>query len=931
MKYARYIVRKKRRETWEELVDRNKKMHLKKYPALAKEINDVYANYVLTKKILPSMRSMQFAGKPIEISPNRIYNCSYVAMDHWLAFGEIMFELLSGVGVGFSVQKHHIENLPEITKPNAERERRYLIGDSIEGWAEAIKVLMKSYFFGGSSIRFDYSDIRGKGERLVTSGGKAPGADPLRICIEHVKSILNSKENGQQLTSIEVHDIVCHIADAVLAGGIRRAALLSLFSADDAEMIAAKSGNWYEANPQRGRANNSASLVRHKITKEFFFDLWERIKQSGAGEPGIFFTNDKDFGCNPCCEIALRSEQHCVSGDTKLITKAGITNIKDAVGTNVEIWNGTEWCSVVPFQTGTADKLYRVWFSDGSYLDVTSNHKFLVKNRFETTYREVDTLQIIDLLKIQKYKIGIPRANIEYPDNAGISEPNAYDYGFVLGDGWVTSSGHSVNANLHSTADKNLKFKTASIIGEYKLHNGNPYTTLNFDIDVNFVHAMKYNFGLPTDIFTWDRKSILQFIAGWADADGSNASNGIRIYGREDKIRDLQLLLSKVGINASVNLMQRAGTPTNLGTRRNDVWYCQIVTTNEIPSQRLKCTNAKSALGKGKYQLIDRIDELPELHESFCLTEPTLHQCVFNNVLTKQCNLCEVNVSDVETQEELNDRVKAATFIGTLQAGYTDFHYLRPSWKRVTEKEALLGIGLTGIASGNILKLNPKQAAKIAKDENERVAALIGINKAARITTVKPSGTTSTLLGTSSGVHAWHGQFYIRRIRVGKNEAIYDYLAKNHPELIEDEYFRPHDTAVISVPIKAPEGAIMRTESPIQLLERVKWLHENWIKPGHRTGSNTHNVSATISIREHEWDAVGTWMWDNREHYSGISVLPFDGGNYKQAPFEEIDEAKYNEMLKNLHGIDLSKVIELDDETTLMDQAACSGNSCEII
>jgi ribonucleoside-diphosphate reductase alpha chain len=603
MKYSRFIPELNRRETWEELVTRNKEMHQKKYPQLKDEIENVY-KFVYDKKVLPSMRSLQFGGKPIEISPNRIYNCAYLPIDDWRAFGEVMFLLLGGTGVGYSVQKHHVEKLPEIRKPKSDRERRYLVSDSIEGWADAIKALVKSYFTSGSSLRFDYSDIRPKGARLITSGGKAPGAEPLRICVEKIRSILDLKKDGDKLSPIEVHDIVCHIADAVLAGGIRRAALISLFSADDDEMISCKFGAWWELNPQRGRANNSAVLLRSKVSEEFFKELWKKIELSNAGEPGIYLSNDKDWGTNPCCEIALR-----------------------------------------PFQF---------------------------------------------------------------------------------------------------------------------------------------------------------------------------------------------------------------------------------------------------------------------------------------------CNLCEVNVSDVVDQQDLEDRVRAATFIGTLQAGYTDFHYLRPIWQRTTEKDALLGVGMTGIGSGVVQKLDVKAATKVAKEENERLAGILGINKAARITTIKPAGTSSLTLGCSSGIHAWHNDYYLRRVRVGKNEAIYTHLAINHPELVEDEYFRPHDTAVIGVPQKAPSNAIMRTESPLQLLERVKWFNQNWIKPGHKNGMNTHNISATVSIREHEWDAVGNWMWENKEHFNGLSVLPYDGGTYIQAPFEDITKEKYDQLMQTLHDVDLSKVVELDDNTDLTGELACAGGACEI-
>ena len=295
------------------------------------------------------------------------------------------------------------------------------------------------------------------------------------------------------------------------------------------------------------------------------------------------------------------------------------------------------------------------------------------------------------------------------------------------------------------------------------------------------------------------------------------------------------------------------------------------------------------------------------------------------------CNLTEVNVSNVESQEDLNERVKAGAFIGTLQAGYTDFHYLRPIWQRTTEKDALIGVSMTGIASNKLDGLDVTEAAKVVKKENKRVADLLEINSAARCTTVKPAGTTSLTLGTSSGIHAWHNDFYIRRLRVGKNEAIYGYLLRNHPELVEDEYFRPHDTAVISIPQKAPEGATMRTESAFQLLERVKHISENYVKKGHRGGMNTHNVSATISVKEHEWEDIGQWMWKNKEAYNGLSILPYNGGTYKQAPFEDCEEATYDKMVETLKNINLARITEEQDDTDLKGELACAGGVCEIV
>jgi ribonucleoside-diphosphate reductase alpha chain len=311
-----------------------------------------------------------------------------------------------------------------------------------------------------------------------------------------------------------------------------------------------------------------------------------------------------------------------------------------------------------------------------------------------------------------------------------------------------------------------------------------------------------------------------------------------------------------------------------------------------------------------------------------------------------------VNVSDVVDQEDLNARVAAAAFFGTLQAGFFDFHYLRPIWAKTTQKDALLGIGMTGIGSGEILKYNLEIAADVAKNVNSMISDKIGTNEAARVNCIKPSGTTSLVLGTASGIHAWHNDFYLRTMRFNKNEDIAQYLMTNHPELCEDDVLRPTDTVCVRIPVKAPEGSILRTETAIDTLERVKHFSEKWIKPGHVNGDNTHNVSATISIDSNrkyydrhdstslineflegpmnEWEVVGQWMWENRESYNGLSVLPYWGGTYQQAPFEDITEEEYNKRIVTLKELDLTNVTEANDNVEFGQVAACAGGACEI-
>jgi len=602
-KYAKYNEELKRRETWDEICDRYEGMLIKKYPSESENIVN-HMQLVRDRKILMSMRMAQFSGAAVEKNESRGYNCSFLPIDDYRAFSEIMFLLLGGTGVGYSVQKHHVDKLPEIQKPI--KESKFLIGDSIEGWADAVKQLMKAYF-GITKVkpRFDYSDIRPKGSRLITAGGKAPGPDPLRICLVQIEALLNNKKNGEKLTTLEAHDIACHIADAVLAGGIRRAALISLFSFGDIDMQTCKGGNWWELNPQRGRANNSVVLLRSRIKEHEFKQLWEYISSSGWGEPGIYFTNDPEYGTNPCCEISLR-----------------------------------------------------------------------------------------------------------------------------------------------------------------------PFTF---------------------------------------------------------------------------------------------------------------------------------------------------------------CNLCEVNAATVESVEDFEARVESAAYFGTLQAGFTDFHYLRPIWRKNTEKDALIGVGITGIASNKLNNYDKKRIAGIAKRVNKEVSERISINSAARVTTIKPSGTTSCVLGTSSGIHAWHSKYFIRNIQTKVGDELYNFFNAHHPKLIKVMDLDPN-SAVIGVPMEANDEAIFREdETAMELLERIKDYNVNWVQAGHRRGPNTNNVSATVSLKPEDWEPVGEWMWENKHTFNGLSVLPYDGGQYKDAPFMETTEERFNELVEYIkeNPIDLTKIEEFEDKTELSQELACAGGACE--
>jgi hypothetical protein len=553
-----------------------------------------------------------------------------------------------------------------------------------------------------------------------------------------------------------------YAADAVIAGGVRRSATICLFSVDDLEMAMAKTGDWFTKNPQRGRSNNSAVIVRSKTTREQFSKLMASIKE--FGEPGFVFVESEEHLYNPCVEIGMFPKwegesgwQGCVSYDTKLITRSGIETIGNVVDENreIEIWNGEKWSKVTPIQTGENRKLYRVYFGDGSYLDATENHRFIVKNRFENNYREVTTLELSDILINEKYTVSVPRSNIVYEN--GINEPQAYDYGFILGDGTVQKRNNTYRsfACVYET-NYNYNFPVTGtwskeLVDQYK-GNDSLYKNVYFsNIDNEFAYRMKYDIGLPIEIFSWNKKSILNFLAGWIDTDGTvTKTNTVRIYGEESKIRDAQLLLTKVGINSSVNIMSKKGDVTNIGVRNRDIWYVQIMPSNGLWCSK-KELNTVIATNKGLNQTVKNIVELAGLHNSYCFEESELHQGVFNNVLTKQCNLVETNGGMCTSKEEFFRACAVGAVIGTLQAGYTDFGFLDPISKKIFDREALLGVSITGWMNNPDILFDAEileEGARIVKEVNERVAALIGINPAARTTCSKPSGNACTTFDT---------------------------------------------------------------------------------------------------------------------------------------------------------------------------------------
>lgn len=934
MKYAKYNQYEGRRETYKEIVDRNKAMHKKKYKHLGEdfmqEIDEAY-QFVYDKKLLPSMRSLQFGGRPIEVNPARINNCCALPIDHIDAFAEVMFLLLGGCGVGFSVQNCHTSKLPTVVGCKSSL-KRFLVGDSIEGWADAIKVLMYAYFQNKSRPVFDYSDIRPKGTLLITAGGKAPGHEPLEKCVNIVEKVLQNAV-GRQLKSLEVHDIVCHIANAVLAGGIRRSALISLFDKDDEDMLACKHGSWWEQNEQRGRANNSAILKRGEVSEDEFKKIWKAVEKSGCGEPGIYWTNNFDYLTNPCCfdgDTLLKTS----NGYKKFSELAGLQNVKlvDYLGNVVRgcVWNTGE------------KECVKVRNSAGDEFVCTADHRFITVDGMEAEAQHLAKQRIMPFIDYSEFDIDFVKL------------------GFIQGDGALGRINSSDFQGLEVYIGKDDQ-DIAELFGVQNYSKERYVYYLNgFNQilrDKGFKGTTTLFRELPSTFKEWSDTQQRSFMRGLFSANGSalkGKTSAVTLKATSfTLISQVGEYLNSIGINYGLSVNK----PKVVSFANGD-YECKQSYAIQIKSysgllkfaekigfvHQYKRDNL-SVLIKRTSPMITSVtpcgvrnvydftlenDNHLGVISTNGKTGYVVHNCEIALRPYQFCNLVDTNISTVESQEDLDARAKAGAFIATLQAGYTDFHYLRSCWRETTEEDALIGVGHTGIASDKCRNLDLKRAAQVVLKENERVAKILGINPGARTTTVKPAGTTSLVLGCSSGIHGYHSEYYIRRIRVGKDEPVYAFLKEHLPCVLEDDYFRPQQQAVISIPQKADDGGILRDESVFDLLERVKRWNIEWVREGHRSGDNYNNVSATISIKNDEWEAVGEWMWNNREYYNGLSVLPFDGGTYIQAPFEETTKEVYDELVSKLVDIDFSQIREYEDATDLSGEVACAGGQCEV-
>ncbi len=981
-RYAQYLRKKNRRETWEEQVHRVFRMHrmmyadqlvahpeLERYIAFAEKA-------MLEQRVLGSQRALQFGGPAILRKHARIYNCAATYMNRMRSFQEVMWLLLCGCGVGISVQKHHIDQLPDIAplkKLSKKRKKAggfhlleplpFVIEDSIEGWADSLGVLMSSYFtstqtfpkYHGREIKFDFSNIRPKGAAISFMSGKAPGPEPLERSLNLIKEVIENtlKMGLDRLRPIDVFDIVMHSSDAVLAGGIRRSALLSIFSLTDDEMMKAKTGNWFIDNPQRGRSNNSVLLLRDEVTAEQFDAIFENTKQ--FGEPGFIWANDKETLFNPC-----------VPDDTWVMTANGSKQVKDLLNTPFKaIVNGKPYASEGFVKTGVQQPVYEITTKEGFVLRATANHKIMT----DKGWKETGELMPDDTIIMHSH-----------PNVITNSESDDFIKGCVLGslygDGtfWYFKGKRKTKK---SEGDAFLQFWEESrykmrdiMVGYLKklglltnhFKGGNEHAgRVRVGSRALFRMAQKYiqRGKILTDAVESESLDFQAgFLRGWFDADGS--VQGAKKNGRTirltcnnfDSLQRGQRMCMRLGIYARIYKNRRSAGKRRMpdGKGGHALFDCKAV--HEIIISSSSLIRYRDVVGFNEHAKTTKLSTLLESYvtepknSKFISTvdEVNLHSvqdvydcevaevhafdaqgwyvsnCVEVSLYahdpetktsgSEMCNLSEINMKKVGSKRDFVNACVAASILGTLQAGYTSFPYLGKATENIIRREALLGCSMTGMMDRPKFAFDARlqrEGAEEIKRINKIIARLLGINPSARTTCIKPSGSASCVLGTASGIHPHHSRKYFRRIQCTKIDPVANFYAKYNPQAVEHSVWSNNNTDnVITTLARAEPGAIVKADlTAIDLLEKVKLTQQNWVTSGRDPALCTqrflnHNVSNTVNVQADEWGSVAEFIYKNRNNFAGISLLSHHGDkDYQQAPFQEV---RTEEEIAELYG-----------------------------
>ncbi len=932
-KYSRFNYDLGRRETWVETVDRTVDfLYELAGSRLPVETYERVRRAILEMRSMPSMRMLAMAGAAARRNNIAIYNCSYQPVESIDSFVEALIISMSGCGVGFSVEGRYVENFPRIRRQTNLEVKQFVVEDSAEGWAQALRVGLETWFDGGD-VRFDLSQLRSAGAPLRTKGGRASGPEPLRLTLDFVRSRILARQ-GSYLRSVDAHDMMCSVGNAAVSGGVRRTALISLFDYDDEEMRLSKSGDFERENSQRWNANNSAVWPEGGLTQPEFISQFLEMVQSGRGEPGIFNRQAAnamrparrqaaEFGANPC-----------VTGDTWVAVADGRGRVRmaDLVadGGDVDVFTVKDGHVVIrtmrnPRQTGAQVPVYRVTFADGTYIRATANHRFALLNGGERTTLELQPNDALIAMSVFSYqKRGLPAVRKVAYDQPG-------SYRMVQFGSFRTSEHRLIYAKL--------AVKQSELPIQYR--DGSAYVTRTCEVcgqsfEVRFSRREQATCGASCAQKLYDklhgteqRQQLLQHAHAEAKVDKRQRQVAIYndlvfVFGRHPNKHEWAAACKENQVSAEI---ARSSSPfrswrdlqTETLATNHRVVAVELDGDEDVYTGTVDETHTFFSIGTERFDTKNRAEMAYVL--SWQCGEIVLRPWQF-------CNLSAAVARHEDTFESLREKVEVAAIIGTIQSLATHFPGLRPQWQRNCDEERLLGVDITGQMDSPIAQdAGVKERLRgVAVAVNQATAHALGINAAAAITTVKPSGNSSQLLNCSSGLHSRWSPYYIRNVRVAAHSPIFKVLRDASVPMDPENGQSPEtaNTWVIHFPVKSPDSAVTRKD------RTAIGQCEFWLQ--NKTYWTDHNPSCTITYRPDEVIDLMKWVWEHRDLIGGLSFLPTFDAKYDNMPYVEITREEYERIAATFPEIDFSKVYRYEEEdlTNAAQELACSSGMCEI-
>jgi Txe/YoeB family toxin of Txe-Axe toxin-antitoxin module len=898
-------------------------------------------------KFLPAGRGLWACGTDYinEKTAAPLFNCSFISTENIVDRGVEIYEfvidaLMLGVGIGIDTLG---ANKLKIKEPKKTNGLIFEIPDSREGWVESVGLVLNAYFNGGAVPKFDYSKLRPFGEPIKGFGGTSSGPKPLKILHNSIIKHLD-KKIGDFLSSGDIVDLENYISKCVIAGNVRRSAALILGDPNDQEFITLKHDQKKLMSHRYG-SNNSVSCT---IGMDYEALAKETIKQ---GEPGFqWLENARKYGrvgekiserniggTNPCGEIFLEGGsggggEMCVRGSTPLQLRNTVAPISNLINKEVEIWNGQEWAKVIPFKTSPEEELIRITFTDGSYLDVTKYHRFKI--------RPVNS-KIFKTVKAEELKRGHELPNFNLGTIQGTHCAEAFEYGLIAGDGYI--DGKSPNVCI---CGNKAKLQTLGVKGKW----GKPRIIEGYTDPVNRLYlknvveldkaiALRKEDGLPSFVFEMDTKSILEFVAGYIETAGTLVkqanTDSYTIYGKEQKMRDLQLLLRRININhATVFKLQDKGTVTNFGKRNYSLWGCSIPSyeCSNIPTRLKKAIRIGSTkqinnahptgekISIIRKQKVRSIENINTKEAVYCFYEPKTGMGVFGNTLTYQCNLVETFPASHESLEEYKATLKLAYLYGKSMT-LTKTHW--PETNAIMLKNRRIGISQSGIIQAfnkhgrrKMLEWCDKSYDHL-RELDKQFSDWLAIPRSIKMTTVKPSGTVSLLCGATPGIHYPESEFYIRRVRFAKDSPFIEPLKKANYTVEPDKYAE-ETTLVVDFPIH--ENYFEKSKKDVSVWEQL----ENTAKYQKYWADNAVSNTITFS-KDKESNDISKALELYEDRLKSVSFLPLSEHGYAQAPYEGITKKQYEKMINKLKPLDFS-----DISSEAEGEKYCDGDNCQL-